>query len=53
MDPNQLLDILDQARDGVAALTGIKQQLIESGWEERAAEQVVIAMLNQGNGGSQ
>jgi hypothetical protein len=45
MDPEQLLSMQEQAAIGIAALTGIKKQLVDAGWSEHSAELVVIEML--------
>lgn len=46
-----LLRLQEQARDAVAALTGIKQQFVEAGWTNRGAEQMTHAMLLSSMGG--
>ena len=45
---NQMMQMLEQSADAVAAFTGIKAQFVEAGWDERAAEQMVIQMLISG-----
>lgn len=38
-------DALEEANIGIAQISGLRSQLIEQGWTESAAEQVVIASL--------
>ncbi len=47
-----LLDAVGQSGNYVAAMTGIKQLFIDAGWHERAAEQMVYAMMMQNAGGA-
>lgn len=51
---NEMLKMLEETANSVAACTGIKQQFIDAGWDEHNAEQMVIAMLaNAARGGTQ
>ncbi|MDI6024482.1 hypothetical protein QBL02_13120 [Leucobacter sp. UT-8R-CII-1-4] len=45
-----LLDAVGQAASAVAALTGIKKQFVDSGWNEHNAERMVYALMMQGAG---
>lgn len=45
------LDAMEQVQVFVATMTGVKQQFIDAGWDERAAEQMTIEALRQSNGG--
>jgi hypothetical protein len=45
-----LLQLMEQAKDAVAVLTGIKAQFIENGWSDVGAEQAVIVLLQQNIG---
>ena len=47
---NQMLEAMEQARDAVAALNGLRQQFIDAGWDEHNAEHMVIAIVHQGGG---
>ena len=42
----QWMESLDRAAEGVAALTGMKAQLVDQGWSEPNAERLVIAIIN-------
>lgn len=42
---NQLLEAMEEARDTIAALNGMKRQLVDEGWDERNAEQMVVALI--------
>ena len=42
-----LMLALEQSSKVVATLTGIKQQLIDSGWSQLAAENVTLEMLRK------
>jgi len=44
-------EIVEMARDIVAAMTGVKQQFVEAGWSEEAAEQMVVTMFKAGTKG--
>lgn len=50
-ETNELFQAVDKASDALAALTGLKRQLVEDGWDERNAEQMIIVMVH--GGGSQ
>lgn len=41
----QYLTALEQSKDFVATMTGIKQQFIEAGWTDVVAEHMTYAML--------
>lgn len=45
-----LLELMEQAQDATAVLTGIKKQFMENGWSEIGAEQAVVALLQQNIG---
>lgn len=45
---DQFLAALEQSRDFVATMTGIKQQFVEAGWTEVVAEHMTYAMLVAG-----
>ncbi|UGS26600.1 hypothetical protein K8F61_18620 [Microbacterium resistens] len=40
-----LLETLEQTRDAVALVTGLRQQFIDQGWTEQQAGDLVVAML--------
>jgi hypothetical protein len=42
--------MMEQVAQSVAALTGIKQQLIDAGWNEHNAEKLTIQMLANAQG---
>jgi hypothetical protein len=42
--------MMEQVAQSVAALTGIKQQLIDAGWNEHNAEKLTIQMLASAQG---
>jgi hypothetical protein len=42
---DQFLHALEQSKDFVATMTGIKQQFVEAGWSEVVAEHMTYAML--------
>ncbi len=43
----QLLEAQEQAAVGVASLTGLKRQLVDSGWSEHNAELAVIEIIRK------
>ena len=45
-----LMQLMEEAKDAAATLTGIKQQFIDNGWSEVGAEQAVIVLLQQNVG---
>ena len=47
LDPTEMLNLLEQSKDAVATLTGLKQQFIDAGWTPRGAEQMTYAILLQ------
>jgi hypothetical protein len=47
MDDETLLFMQEQAAVVVASLTGFKAQFVAAGWDERNAELMVIALMNQ------
>ena len=51
-DATNLLDVVGQSANAVAAFTGIKQQFVDAGWNESNAERMVYAMLMQNTGGA-
>lgn len=48
MDTHDLLKAMEETRNAIAAITGMKQQLLDNGWSEPGAEQLVITLINQG-----
>lgn len=40
-----LMKAIEQSKDFIATMTGIKQQFIEAGWTPKSAEQMTHAML--------
>lgn len=40
-----MLAALEQMKDAVATLTGVKQQFIEAGWTDRGAEEMTHACV--------
>lgn len=42
-----LLQLMDECATYVAAVTGIKQQLLDAGWSDAAAEQIVIRAIQR------
>jgi nuclear transport factor 2 (NTF2) superfamily protein len=44
-EPFDPLAFMEQMQQFVASMTGVKQQFIDSGWNERNAERAAIAML--------
>lgn len=45
MSPEEIYAIMDGSAQFVEVITGQKTQLVDAGWSEAAAEQVVIEML--------
>lgn len=45
--PESLMSWLEETAAMVAALTGMKKQLMDAGWSERGAEQIVIATMGK------
>ena len=41
----QLLALVEQTADVVAAMSGVKAQYVEAGWSNRGAEEMVLEML--------
>ena len=48
MDKPDLLKAMEETRHAIDAITGMKQQLLDNGWSEPGAEQLVITLINQG-----
>lgn len=42
---NSLLEALDQTRDFVQTMTGMKQQFVDAGWDPVVAEHMVLAAV--------
>lgn len=55
-DPNpqqdQLLAMMEQMAPLVAAMSGVRAQFIDQGWQPGNAEQMVIAMFRNSGGGA-
>jgi len=45
-----LMAILEQTADAVAAITGMKKQLIDQGWSEEAAEKIIVHWIVNAKG---
>lgn len=52
MTPTELRQMMDATEEAVAAVTGIKNQLMHQGWSEAAAEQLVVGMMFQNSQGN-
>lgn len=48
----ELLTAVDDSALAIASLTGIKAQLVDQGWSETSAEQLVIEMFRLNNRGA-
>lgn len=46
----ELFSIIEHTKDAVAVLSGMRRQLIEEGWDERNAEQLVMLMVHNYGG---
>lgn len=49
MPKDDAFNLIEQFRDFTSAMTGMKAQLIENGWSDEGAEQIVIHALKAGN----
>lgn len=45
MTPDEILALMDTTAQFVSAMTGTKAQLVNQGWSDAGAEQIVIEML--------
>jgi len=49
MSAEEMLDAMGQARLATSAVSGLRAQLIEEGWQPETAELAVIEMLRSAN----
>ncbi|WP_269939028.1 hypothetical protein [Arthrobacter sp. HY1533] len=49
MSNEQAMKAMEEATQGIAMINGLRQQLIDAGWDPGNAEMAVVSMLNATN----